>query len=147
MALKNFQLTMQEEARMTVRNSDPATSHASAAVVGALAARLRARVLAIAGEAREIGITINETSAAIPEHRAHSVSPRFAELVERGHLVRVLVGHGKSTKRFPCGIPRYATRWDEQTKRNVIVHWLPEFAPSKKAVVPAQAELPLSETA
>jgi hypothetical protein len=126
---------------MTVRNSDPATSHASAAAVGALAARLRARVLAIAGEAREHGVTISEVSAAIPEHRAHSISPRFAELVERGHLVRVLVRRGKSTKRFPGGVPRYTTRWDEQTKRNVIIHWLPEFAPIKKAIAPAQPEL------
>jgi hypothetical protein len=132
---------------MTVRNSDPATSHAPAAAVGALAARLCARVLAMAGEAREHGVTISEASAAIPEHRAHSISPRFAELVERGHLVRVLVGHGKSTKRLPGGIPRYATRWDEQTKRNVIIHWLPLFAPTKKAIAPAQPELPMGETA
>jgi hypothetical protein len=133
---------------MTVRNTDPETSYASAAAVGALAARLRARVLTIAHEARERGITINEASAAIPEHRAHSVSPRFAELVERGHLVRVLVGHGKNTKRFPCGIPRYMTRWDEQTKRDVIVHWLPEFAPTKKPPTSAQAEMAFeSETA
>jgi hypothetical protein len=126
---------------MTVRNTDPESSHASAAVVEALAARLRARVLTIAHEARELGITINETSAAIPEHRAHSVSPRFAELVERGHLVRVLIGHGKVTKRFPGGIPRYMTRWDEQTERNVIIHWLPEFAPTKKPATSAQAEM------
>ena len=113
---------------MTVRNSDPATSHASAAAVSALAARLRARVLTITGEAREHGVTISEASAAIPEHRAHSISPRFAELVERGHLLRVLVGHGKSTKRFPGGVPRYMT----------------EFAPTKKPATSAQAEMPFS---
>lgn len=129
---------------MTVRNTDPETSHESAAAVGALAARLRARVLTIAHEAREHGVTIAEASAAIPEHRAHAISPRFAELVERGHLVRVLVGHGMPTKRFPGGVPRYLTRWDEQTKRNVIVHWSPEFVPTGKPATSAQAELPLA---
>lgn len=132
---------------MTVRNTDPASSHESAAAVGALAARLRARVLDIAGEAGAHGVTISEASAAIPQHRPHSISPRFAELVECGYLVRVLVGHGTHTKRFPGGVPRYVTRWDEQTKRNVIVHWSPEFVPTGKPATSAQAELPLSETA
>jgi hypothetical protein len=131
---------------MTVRHSDPASSHESAGKIDNLAAKLRARVLTIASEAREHGVTISEASAAIPEHRAHSISPRFAELVESGHLVRVLVGHGKPTKRFPCGVPRYMTRWDEQTKRNVIIHWVPEFTPIKNPALSAQAEMPFSES-
>ena len=32
------------------------------------------------------------------------------------------------TVRFPQGAPHYRTRYDEETRRNVIVHWIPEFA-------------------
>jgi hypothetical protein len=126
--------------RMPVRNSDPETSHESAAQVGELAARLRGRIIALARDAGEVGITINEAERLIADHKYNGVSPRFAELVRRGDLVRELIGHGKPTKRFPDGVPHYTARWDERTERNVIVHWSPEFAPKAPA---APAQLPL----
>ncbi|MGD0791816.1 MAG: hypothetical protein ABR920_08605 [Terriglobales bacterium] len=115
---------------MTVRNTDPATSHESAAALGALAGKLRARVVQLARAVGRHGITLSEAAAAIPEHKPASITPRFIELIERGQLVRVRVGTGKPTKRFPAGQPRYMTRFDEQTKRNVLIHWVPEFGPS-----------------
>lgn len=119
------------------RNSDPSTSHQSAEAVGALAAKLRTRVLALAREAGTLGLTINETEHLIPEHKYNAVSPRFAELIESGALVRQIIGIGKPTKRFPTGRPLYETRYDKQTNRRVLVHWLPEFAPAPKK--PAQS--------
>ena len=113
------------------RNSDPSTSHESAQIVsGNLAAKLRGRIISLAQSAGREGITISEAAQQIPEHKNTSVSPRFSELVESKGLVRVLMGHGKPTKKSPGGVPRYATRFDTQTKRNVTIHWLPEFTPT-----------------
>lgn len=123
------------------RNSNPSTSHESAEAAQELAAKLRARIIDIARKAGRDGITISEAQQQISEHKTQSVSPRFAELVTRGALVRVLIDYGKPTKRFPGGVPRHVTRFDTETKRNVIVHWLPEFAPY--AAPNAQADLPL----
>jgi hypothetical protein len=95
-----------------------------------LAARLRGRILDLARTADKVGLTINEAERQIENHKGHSVSPRFAELVKQGYLVRVLVGHGPLTKRFARGSPRFFTRYDEETRRNVNVHWVPEFAPA-----------------
>jgi hypothetical protein len=92
-------------------------------------ARLRQQVLNLAHIARETGITINEAERVIDDHKGHSVSPRFSELVRQGALVRVVIGRTRPTNRFPHGAPRYLTRYDEETRRNVIVHWAPEFAP------------------
>ncbi len=134
---------------MTVRNSDPQSSHDSAAQLGELAAKLRTKIVALARAVGAQGLTANEAERAIPEHKGHCVSPRFAELVERGDLVRVLTGYGKPTKRFPGGVPRYVTHFDRETRRDVILHWLPEFAPSapkKNATSSEQPELPYSET-
>jgi hypothetical protein len=89
--------------------------------MGELAAKLREHILVLAREAGSFGLTINEAAEQIPGHKPWSISPRFAEL-------RHYVGVGKPTKRFPAGRPRYATRYDARTKRNVRVHWLPEFA-------------------
>jgi hypothetical protein len=114
---------------MSVRNSDPQSSD-SPAQSSNLAAKLRARIVALARAAGQDGISISETEQQIPEHKTQSVSPRFAELVNRRALVRVLIGHGKPTTRFSGGVPLYVTRLDTETRRNVIVHWLPEFAPS-----------------
>ncbi|MGA8150897.1 MAG: hypothetical protein WB952_08105 [Terriglobales bacterium] len=116
------------------RNSDPSTSHESARAVKELAAKLRARIVALASAAGQSGITISEAEDAIPEHKNASVSPRFAELVRRGYLVRVLRDDGKPM-----------TRFDTETKRSVIVHWLPEFAPF--APKKEQQELPLEDAA
>jgi len=112
-----------------VRNSDPATSHEAAEAVGPLAAKLRARIVALAQTVGKVGLTSNEAERQILDHKANSVSPRFAELVRSGHLVRVFVGNGKPTKRSPGGVARYAKRFDPQTKQNVQIHWRPEFAP------------------
>jgi hypothetical protein len=114
---------------MSVRKSDPATSCEAAAALGDLAEKLSARIVQIARATGRQGITLSECAAAIPEHKPASVSPRFIGLVERGQLVRVRVGTGRQTKRFPRGCPRYITRFDEQTRRHVLVHWVPEFAP------------------
>lgn len=115
---------------MNARNIDPATSHEAAASSVDLARKLRDRILQLAKAAAWTGITIAEGAEAIPERRASSITPRFSELVERGQLVRTFVGMGKPTKRFPAGRPLYETRLDEQTRKRVLLHWLPEFAPS-----------------
>jgi hypothetical protein len=125
---------------MTVRNSD------AAAAVGALAAQLRARILDLAQDAGPTGLTSNEAERLITAHKANGVSPRFSELVRHGDLVRVLVGHGPGTKRFPGGVPRYVTRWDGRTERNVIVHWHPNFTP-KQPVASAETEMSFRESA
>lgn len=108
-----------------------------------LASRLRGRIIALARKAGENGLTINEAEREIEDHKGHSVSPRFAELIKRGHLIRLLIGYGPSTKHFPRGSPRYFTRYDEVTRRNVTVHWAPESAPapSGKCYAPDQSAL------
>lgn len=103
------------------RNSDPSTSHQSADAVGKLAAKLRARILVLAHDAGAFGLTISEAAQRISEHKPWSISPRFAELLRSGALVRHCVGVK------PSGRPRYATRFDPLTKKNVLVHWLPKF--------------------
>ena len=108
-----------------------------------LALRLRERILVLARTAGHKGLTINEAERQIEDHKGHSISPRFSELVREGSLVRVLVGHGKATKRFPRGVRRYVTRFDDDTRRNVTVHWTREFAPlpSKKSPRSSQDDL------
>jgi hypothetical protein len=135
--------------RDPVRSSDPATSHQSAKAVKERAGKLRARIIGVARAARRNGVTISEVEEQIPEHKSQSVSPRFAELVSSGDLVRVLIGYGKPTKRSPGGVRSYLNRFDSQTKKNVTLHWTPEFAPSvpkKDAGSAEQPELPLEPT-
>jgi len=91
---------------------------------------LRQQIRELAREAQGQGISINEAERLIDDHKGHSVSPRFAELVRQGLLVRIVIGRGRPTKRFPQGAPLYKTRYDEETRRNVIVHWAHEFAPA-----------------
>lgn len=95
-----------------------------------LAERLSDRILGLAREAGTEGLTIHEAEHRISDHRARGISPRFSELVRRRKLVRIITGYGPPTYRFPQGIPRYLTRYDEETHRSVVVHWLPEFAPT-----------------
>jgi hypothetical protein len=107
-----------------VRNSDPLTSAESAAQVGELAAKLRAQILDLARNTGIVGTTSNEAERLIPAHKNNSISPRFAELVESGALVRVLLGYSKK------GRAVYLKRYDPITKRDVIVNFLPQFAPT-----------------
>jgi hypothetical protein len=100
-----------------------------------LATRLRERILDLARKAGRNGLTINEAERQIGDHKGHSVSPRFSELVRQGALVRVPVDDGPSTKH--CGVSRWVTRYDEETGRNVTVHWIPEFAPTSNASAPS----------
>jgi len=93
-----------------------------------LATHLRERILDLARKAGRNGLTINEAERQIGDHKGHSVSPRFSELVRQGALVRVSVDHDKATKR--CRVSRWVIRYDEETGRNVTVHWLPEYAPA-----------------
>ncbi len=95
-----------------------------------LAVRLRRRIIDLARKAGKVGLTINQAEEQIDDHKVSSVSPRFSELVNRGALVRVVIGRDEPTKQFPNGAPRHFKRYDETTHRNVIVHWTPEFAPS-----------------
>jgi hypothetical protein len=95
-----------------------------------LAERLRGRILDLVRKAGTDGLTINEAERQIEDHKGHSVSPRFSELFKQGALVRILLGRGTPTRRFPLGSPRYFTRYDEETRRNVTVHWAPEFTPA-----------------
>jgi hypothetical protein len=94
-----------------------------------LTGRLQQRILDLARKAAKAGITIGEAERQIDDHKAHSISPRFCELVKRGELRRVPDGLDRPTGRFPHGLPRYLSRCDEQTGRSVTIHWLPEFAP------------------
>jgi hypothetical protein len=114
---------------MSKLKETPLTSQESAVASAGLARNLRDRIKLLARRAGGRGITLSEAAEAIPDHKLTSITPRFSELVERGQLVRVRVGYGKPTKRYPRGQCRYTTRFDEQTRRNVIVHWAPEFAP------------------
>jgi hypothetical protein len=123
---------------MTVRNTDPETSYESAAQVDVLASKLRAAIVNLAREAGSVGITGNEAERLIPDHKNHSITPRFAELIARGELVRMLLGRSKK------GRPIYLKRYDTITKRDTIVNFAPEFAP-KTAAVSAQIDLPYSE--
>jgi|ERR1035441_78840 hypothetical protein len=116
-------------AEINARTSCLTTSGESAKESQQTAARLRQQILEFACNAQAQGITINDAERLIEDHKGHSVSPRFAELVRLGRLVRIVTGRGATTVRFPQGAPRYRTRYDEETRRNVIVHWLPEFAP------------------
>ena len=118
-----------------VRNSDPETSHESAAQVGELAAKLRAQILDLAREAGADGLSSNETERLIPAHKNNSVSPRFAELVKSGKLVRVRIGTTKKGRAI------YIKRFDPVTRRNVIVNFLPEFAPAAKVKAMRRARL------
>ena len=103
-----------------------------------LASRLRVRIIELVRKAGKDGLTINEAERQIDDHKGQSISPRFAELVRQGVLVRVLTGRDKPTKRSPNGVTRYRTRFDDETQRNVTVHWVPEFAPS-----PEQKKAPM----
>jgi hypothetical protein len=123
-----------------MQNTVQSTSHESAEASINLAANLRARIIALAELAGGDGLTISEAAEEICDHKNTSVSPRFSELVASGRLVRVLEGRGKPTKRSPAGVPRYTTRFDKQTKRNVTIHWLPGFQPGVKR--PSQSVRP-----
>src|SRR5438034_81723 len=52
-----------------------------------LASRLRERILDLARKAGRKGLTINEAERQIGDHKGHSVSPRFSELLKRATLV------------------------------------------------------------
>ena len=93
-----------------------------------LATRLRERIIDLARNAGRNGLTINEAERQIGDHKGHSVSPRFSELVRQGALVRVPVDHGLPTK--PRRGSRFVTRYDEETGRSVNVHWISEYAPT-----------------
>ena len=97
-----------------------------------LAGRLGGRILDLARRARGEGLTINEAERQIEDHKGHSISPRFSQLVRTGALVRVFIGYGQPTRSSPQGVRRYVTRHDEETGRHVVVHWLAEFAPVRK---------------
>lgn len=118
---------------MTIENKERpacATSIESFKKSQELAERLSDRILDLVREAGAEGLTIHEAEQQIGDHRARGISPRFSELVRRCKLVRIITEYGPPTYRFPQGIPRYLTRYDEETHRSVIVHWLPEFAPT-----------------
>jgi hypothetical protein len=117
------------EPQINARTSDLTTSGESLRESQHTAVRLREQILKLARKAGDRGLTINEAERLIDDHKGHSVSPRFAELVRLGLLVRILIGHGAATKRFPQGVPRYCRRFDEETRRKVNLHWAPEFAP------------------
>jgi hypothetical protein len=106
------------------------TSYRSVAASAEVSGKLRALIVRLAREAGSTGITLSEAEQAIPDHKPSSITPRFTELVAVGQLVRVCIGAGKPTKQHPAGRPQFLTRYDEQTKRNVLIHWVPEFAPS-----------------
>jgi hypothetical protein len=95
-----------------------------------LATRLRERIVDLTRKAGRNGLTINEAERLIEDHKSQSVSPRFAELLKLGALVRIPIEPGRPTKCHPRGTPRYVTRHDNQTARKVNLHWLPEFAPA-----------------
>jgi hypothetical protein len=92
-----------------------------------LATRLRGRILDLARKAGREGLTINEAEDQIEDYKGRSISPRFSELVRKGDLVRIPFDDDQPT-RHP-GVVRYMTRYDGETRRNVTVHWVPEFAP------------------
>lgn len=128
------QVAIKEESINETHCRGVTTSGESAKESRHLAIGLRQQILTLAGHAGFEGITINEAEGLIHDHKGHSISPRFAELIRRGKLVRIPVTPGRPTTRFPHGSPRYITRYDERSRRNVNVHWIPEFAPQQVGV-------------
>jgi hypothetical protein len=106
------------------------TSGDSVRLSESMARGLRGRIVRLVSQAGPLGMTIGEAERQIRDHKAHSISPRFSELEKTRALVRSFVGYGRPTMRFPKGVPRFFTRHDEETRRNVNVYWVPEFAPA-----------------
>ena len=115
---------------MGARTTDPQTSHDAAATFSKKVGSVNDRIVELARAAGKRGSTQSDIVAAMPEFKPGSITPRFARLLKKGRLVRVRVGTGKPTKHFPTGRPLYMTRLDETTGHNVLVHWVPEFAPA-----------------
>ena len=114
---------------MNARNSDPHSSHEAAEAVEQLAGKLRARIVPLVRATGTAGATQSEIAAQMAEYKQSSITPRFIELIERKLIVRVLVGFGKRTRRYPNGVPRYITRFDPVTKHNVTLYWFPGYEP------------------
>lgn len=122
---RGFRLKKKNCSQTSCADTSIESRHKSKELTGRLCQRIRE----LARKSAANGLTINEAEKVISDHKSSSVSPRFSELVRRGDLVRVLTGYSRPTKRFPRGIARYVSRYDEETRRNVTIHWLPEFAP------------------
>jgi hypothetical protein len=115
---------------MNARSSDPQTSHDAAAIFSKKVGRVDARIVELTRAAGKRGISQAEIVDALPEYKPGSITPRFARLVKRGLLVRLRIGTGNPSKRFPDGRPLHKTRVDGATHQRVLLHWVPEFAPS-----------------
>ena len=119
---------------MGARISDPETSRESAVAFVKHVGEVNDRIVEIVRASGRRGRTQSEVVASIPEYKPGSITPRFTRLVKRGRLVLIGIGTTKPTKRFPRGRPLFITRFDEETKRNVNLYWLPEFAPVDGAI-------------
>ena len=115
---------------MSARNTDPETSHAAAEAFSESEKTVDNRILELARATTSRGITQAQAVDAMPEYKPGSITPRFVRLVRRRMLVRVCIGTGKPTKCFPKGRPLHITRVDGATGHRVLVHWVPEFAPT-----------------
>jgi hypothetical protein len=118
---------------MTVRNTDPDSSHKSAVAFRKHISKVDVRILEVVRSSGPHGRTQSEVVDGIPEYKPGSITPRFTRLVRNRQLVLIPLGNTKPTKRCPGGRPRYITRFDKETKRNVNVYWAPEFAPVRQA--------------
>ena len=114
---------------MTARRTDPETSLESAEAFEKHVPDLNDRIVDIVRSSGRHGRTQSEVVDAIPEYKPGSVTPRFTRLIRNRRLVLIRIGKTKPTKRCPGGRARYITRFDQETKRDVNIYWVPEFAP------------------
>jgi hypothetical protein len=120
---------------MGARNTDPETSHESAVAFHKHVSNVNARIIEIVRASGHHGRTQSEAVALMPEYKAGSITPRFSRLVKRGLLVLIRVGTTKPTKASPLGRPRYITRHDEETNRDVNIYWVSEIAPVHQTLI------------
>lgn len=116
-----------EQHYLPARLTDPHTSHESAEESTDVRSQIAQAITALALEAGNSGITINEATEALPQFKPVSVSPVFKPLVNRSVLVRRVIGRNEKGKDL------YETREDPNSHRQVIVHFHHTVAAKKPA--------------
>src|SRR6266478_6266993 len=127
------------------RRTDPHTSHESAEASKQTHKNVAEHILNLAAQRGRHGLTINEATDALSgQFKAVSVSPVFRPLVNKGKLVRRVIGKKAN------GRVKYETRTDPETNCPGIVHWHFKSVPFERTTdveaVTAVRKQPQSET-